>query len=340
MTRIISALILAVTATFCLAQEQPLQLADSAPNRYVVVAGDTLWDISAKFLKEPWRWPEIWRMNQEQIKNPHRIYPGEVLLLERDSAGKPYLRKGTVKLEPQIYATQNAAIALPPIPPNVIEPFISAPLIVEVGALNNAPRIIATQQERINVGNGDLAYVENADPSKSLWNVYRNGSPLFDPADGKTILGYEAFHLGTAKQLRPGQPATFEIQTAKQEIGIGNRLTPIVRPPLIDYVPRKPDSLIEGRIISIYGGIGSAGRGSIVSFNRGALDGIEIGHVLALERNLTINQRDENDRKISVHIPRARAGLLLVFRTFEHISYALVVQADGIIEKNDFVITP
>ena len=338
--RIISALLLAATATLCAAQEKPIQLAQTAPQKYVVVKGDTLWDISAKFLKEPWRWPEIWHLNRKQIRNPHRIYPGDVIILERDGSGRPYLRKETVKLKPQIYATPDESAAIPPIPPNVIEPFLAAPLVAEENELDSAPRIVATQAERVNVGNGDLVYVDNADPAVALWNVYRRGKPLFDPEDGKTILGYEAFHVGTAKQLRPGQPATFEVQTAKQEMGVSDRLSPATHPPFIDYIPHKPDMQVNGRVVSVYGGVGTGGQGSIISINRGARDGLEIGHVLALERNLTVTQRDENDSKVSVQIPPTRIGLIFIFRIFDRISYGLVVQADGTIDQNDFVRTP
>lgn len=339
MIRIISALILATAAALANAAEPPLQLAQSAPERHIVVPGDTLWGISAQFLKEPWRWPEIWRMNREQIKNPHRIYPGDVIVLERDASGNPLLRVETVRLQPKIYAEQ-VSEAIPPIPPNVIEPFISAPLVVEVGALDRAARIVATQQDRVYLGNGDLAYVDDADPAKTQWQVYRNGKPLRDPTDAKRVLGYEAFYLGTATQLRPGSPATFQVQSAKQEIGRGDRLVPAVRPALVEYVPHKPDRLIDGRVVSVYGGVGAAGRGSIVSLNRGVRDGLEIGHVLALERNRTVVQRDEEDRKVNVQIPPERMGLAFVFRTFDLISYALIVQSEGTIEVNDFVRTP
>lgn len=346
MIRIISALVLAVAAALCSAAEPPLQLAVNAPERHIVVPGDTLWGISAKFLKEPWRWPEIWQMNREQIKNPHRIYPGEVIVLGRDANGNPILRVQDNKLQPRIYSEQ-IDTAIPPIPPNVIEPFISAPLIVEVDGLENAPRIVATQQDRVFVGNGDVAYVEGADPAQQKWHVYRKGKPLLDPAypdqnpsDPKQVLGYEAFFLGTATQTRAGSPAVFEILTSKQEIGRGDRLVPAVRPPLVAYVPHKPDFQVEGRIISVYGGVGAAGRGSIVSLSRGAKDGLEIGHVLALERNRTIVERDENDRKVNVQIPPERVGLIFIFRTFDRISYALIVQSEGTIEVNDFARTP
>ena len=338
MIRIISALILAAAAALVNAADQPVKLADTAPQQHIVVPGDTLWDISAKFLKEPWRWPEIWRMNKAQIKNPHRIYPGDVIVLERDMNGNPYLRLQS-KVRPQIYAEQ-LVTAIPPIPPNVIEPFISTPLIVEQGALDSAARIVATQQDRVFLGKGDTAYVANANPAQKEWQVYRNGQALYDPEDSKLVLGYEAFHLGSATQSKPGDPAIFEVVTAKQEIGRGDRLVPAVRPTLIDYVPHRPDGVIDGRIISVYGGVGSGGRLSIVSVSRGGLDGVEIGHVLALERNRTVVQRDENDNKVNVVIPPERFGLAFVFRTFERISYALVVQSEGTVEVNDFVRTP
>ncbi len=338
MIRIISALILAAAAALANAADQPVKLADTAPQQHIVVPGDTLWDISAKFLKEPWRWPEIWRMNKAQIKNPHLIYPGDVIVLERDANGSPYLRLQS-KVRPQIYAEQ-LVTAIPPIPPNVIEPFISTPLIVEQGGLDSAARIVATQQDRVFLGKGDIAYVANADPAQKEWQVYRNGQALHDPENSKLILGYEAFHLGTATQAKPGDPAIFEVVTAKQEIGRGDRLVPAVRPALIDYVPHKPEGAIDGRIISVYGGVGSGGRLSIISLSRGSQDGVEIGHVLALERNRTVVQRDENDQKFDVVIPAQRFGLAFVFRTFERISYALVVQSDGTVEVNDFVRTP
>ena len=339
MIRILCALILTVVVTLCNAADRPLQLSERAPERYIVLPGDTLWDISSKFLKEPWRWPEIWRMNAEQIKNPNRIFPGEVIVLERDSDGNPRLRKQDGILQPRVYSSR-IETAIPPIPPNVIEPFISTPLVIDVNGLDHAAKIVATQQDRVFLGNGDLAYVENADPSQDLWQIYRNGKPLLDPSDSTSILGYEAFYLGTAKQTRPGSPATFEILNAKQEIGRGDRLTPAIKPSLIAYIPHRPESKIDGRIISVYGGVDSAGRGSIVSLNRGTNHGLEIGHVLALERNRIVVERDENDRKVNVQIPPERTGLLFVFRTFERISYALIVQSEGAVEINDFVRTP
>ena len=342
MIRILSAFVLAIFGTLSAgsanAADPAPRLADAVPNQYVVVPGDTLWDISARFLKEPWRWPEIWRMNRAQIKNPHRIYPGDVIVLERDAGGAPYLRLES-KQRPQIRA-ESLSQAIPPIPPNVIDPFIATPLFVEQNTLQTAPRIVATQQDRVFLGKGDTAYVEGADPAQKQWQVFRNGQPLYDPEDPKRILGYEAFHLGSATQMKPGNPAVFEIDTAKQEIGYGDRLVPAARPELVDYVPHAPDQKIEGRVVSVYGGVGSGGRLSIVALNRGGADGVEVGHVLALERNRTVVQRDEDDRHQNIVIPAVRFGLVFVFRIFEHVSYALAVQSDGTIEVNDFLRTP
>jgi hypothetical protein len=349
MIRLFSMFLLAVfgllSAASAGAADPAPKLAESAPGRYVVVRGDTLWDISARFLQEPWRWPEIWRMNEDRIKNPDRIYPGDVIVLERDAGGKAFLRlerQADPRQRPRIYE-ESLSEAIPPIPPNVIDPFIATPLFAEENTLQSAPRIVATQEDRVFLGKGDTAYVESADPDQKEWYVFRNGKPLHDPEVPERILGYEAFHLGAATQVKPGEPATFEITEAKQEIGYGDRLAPAVRPELADYVPHAPERDIDGRVVSIYGGIGigsGGGRLSIVAINRGSNDGLEIGHILAVERNRTITQRNEDDRVENIVIPAERFGLVFVFRVFERVSYALVVQSDRLLVANDFVRTP
>ncbi|WP_409559324.1 peptidoglycan-binding protein [Accumulibacter sp.] len=277
-------------------------------------------------------------MNQEQIRNPNRIFPGDVIILDRDPQGNPMLRLQSSRVLPQIHA-ELIEQAIPAIPPNVIRPFLSEPLIVEAHGLDHAALIVATPQDRVFIGNGDLAYVSNADPAEPNWQIYRNGKPLRDPETDE-ILGYEAFYLGTARQLEAGNPATFEVVTVKQEIGRGDRMLPTVRPPIIAYVPHKPDFSVDGRVISVYGGVDAAGRGSILAINRGAKDGIEIAHVLAVDRNRVIDERNDNDQKIAVQIPVLRTGLLVIFRVFDRISYGLVVQAEGTIDVNDFIRTP
>jgi hypothetical protein len=357
MNRIISALLLALAASFTQAADPtPIQIADNAPERHIVVPGDTLWGISAKFLKEPWRWPEIWRLNSEQIKNPHRIYPGDVIVLDRDANGNPVLRlasKGSGKLEPKIYS-EPVQQSIPSIPANVIEPFVSEPLIVDDISVNGGARIVAMQEERVYLGPGDKAFVAGASdrPNQELWQIYRPGKPLIDPEfqpgmtgyrpDDKTqILGYEAFYLGTARQLQPGEPGVFEIRTFKQEIGRGDRLLPANPPQLVNYAPHKPEVNIDARVVSVYGGVGTAGRGSIITLSRGKNNGVEVGHVLALYRNRSDTFRNpETDQKETIDLPPERYGLVFVFRTFERLSYALVLNSNGSVNLNDLLSNP
>lgn len=339
MIRFLSAFLLVTASLLCSAAGQPIQLADGAPARHIVLPGDTLWGLSSKFLKDPWRWPDIWRMNRSEVANPHRIYPGDVILLDRDGQGAPRLRlQRDAKLVPQIHVERTEE-AIPTIAPNVIRPFLSEPLIIEANGLDSAARIVATQEGRVFLGPTDRAYVGNADPKVDLWHVYRNGNPLHDP-ETRDVLGYEAFYLGTAQQLQPGEPAVFEILSAKQEINRGDRLLPLVRPELMAYVPHKPEKNIDGRVLSVYGGVGVGGFGSVVAISRGKADGLEVGHVLSLLRNRVLEQRDDQDRREQVVVPAHRQGLLFVFRIFERISYGLIVQADGTVEVNDFARSP
>ena len=346
MIRIISMLIFALTANLCSAAGQPLELANDAPASYTVVSGDTLWEISGRFLKEPWRWPEVWKMNKTQIKNPQRIFPGDIIYIARNADGSPLLRlkannkmRDNGRLQPKIYA-ETTDQPIPPIPPNQISPFLSEPLIIDEDALDQSAKIVAVPEDRIFLGNADKVYVDDADPQQKSWQIYRNGKPLLDPQDSKTVLGYEAFFLGTATQLKPGQPATFEIMSAKQEINRGDRLIPAILPDLISYIPHPPEHQVDGRVVGVYGGVASAGRHSIISINQGEAEGIELGHVLTLERNRVIFGRDEKDQKVEITVPPERVGLILVFRTFAHISYALVLQSEASVDTNDFVRTP
>lgn len=338
MVRIIAALVLAVTAGCAFAQE-PIRLVDDPPDRHVVVPGDTLWGISGKFLKEPWRWPEIWHLNQDQIKNPHRIYPGDIVLLDL-SSGQPQLKVATpVRAMPQVYS-EHVRKEIPSIPPNVIEPFISQPLIVEADGLAKAPRIVASQEDRVFLGNGDVGFVTGIAGSDIVnWQVYRPGKPLKDPESGE-VLGYEAFFLGNAKLVQPGEPAAVRITVSKEEISRGDRLVPAAPPNLHSYVPHQPAEKIEGRIVSIYGGVDEAGRYSIISLNRGSGQGLEPGNVIALYRNRVSLGYDDRDRRVSTPIPEERYALAFIFRTFERVAYALVMEASKPVIVGDLVRNP
>jgi LysM domain-containing protein len=353
---------LAGAAWLALAQGD-LEVKDTAPDRYVVQRGDTLWSIATKFLKDQWRWPEIWRMNQEQIRNPHQISPGDVLVLDR-SVSPPQLRLGeavagapgpvgpvlsdadSVKLVPRVYTQPLAAEAIPSISPRAIEPFLTQPLIVEEGGLARAPRILATEENRINLGAGNVAYVTGfGNAEDPVWQVYRAGGPLVDP-DTQRTLGYEAVYLGTVRVTRKGEPATVQIVNSKKEISAGDRLISAPPPTIPQYVPHPPDSPVVGRIIGLYDAFTTSvgGRDSIVSINRGRRDGLEVGHVLAMFRNVAVyDQKDylrSRDRSPLIQLPPERYGLIFIFRTFDSVSYALVMESSRPVQGGDIVQNP
>lgn len=271
-------------------------LASDAPNEYTVVKGDTLWGIASRFLKDPWKWPQIWQMNRDQIKNPHWIYPGNVIRLDR-SGESPHLTmdgvpggpsggteaeatSNVVHLEPRV-RMESLETAVPSIPGNAIGPFLSQPLVVEAGGLDNAPTILATEESRVIVASGDLAYADRIGSDDGVnWQVFRPGAVLRDPDTGE-ILGYEAKYLGDARVRRFGSPTTIEVTRARQEINRGDRLTPAREASYPNYVPRAPDKPIAGSIMSVDGGVSELGQFQIITINRGARDGVEVGHVLA-----------------------------------------------------------
>ena len=359
----------------------PLAIKADAPDRYVVVPGDTLWGISQRYTDSPWRWPELWNMNREQIRNPHLIYPGYVIVLDRERAqlsiGAPGTERapgaaptptpgvppsaapttppgttppgtapGTVRLGPRVRAESLAKQEIPSIPPSVIEPFLSRPLVIEPDGLDKAPTIIATQADRVVLAAGNSAYVRGIGAAKDeTWHVYRKGVALVDPDTNKT-LGYEAVYLGTAQLTRPGDPATVVLTSAVQEVELGDKLVAAGRPQPVNYAPRAPGAQIKGRVIGIYGGVakvGEAGPQQIISINRGKADGVEVGHVFALY-NLGGTVRDatkpRNAPDARLQLPDERAGLAFVFRVFDRISYALIMQITRPVSPLDVVQTP
>lgn len=329
-------------------QRSETKLQDNAPDRYVVVPGDTLWSIAAKFLKDPWLWPQMWKLNRDQLKNPHLIYPGDVIVLQR-SEPQPELKMGeTVVLSPRVRSEDTSKRAIPSIPPRIIEPFLTRPLVIESDGLNNAPRIIAAQADRVFLGAGDVAYVNGIGQAKadSLWQIYRPGKALIDP-EGQRTLGYEAVFLGDAKVIKEGEPATIRILGAQQEIGKGDRLVAAGPITLNSYVPHAPSISIRGRIIASRDGLSETGQKNVITLNQGKSDGIEPGHVLALLRlgrtNLETtpsNKWFEANKVEATKLPDERYGLAFVFRVFDQISYALVMSASRTVQIGDVVTTP
>jgi LysM repeat protein len=264
-------------------------LAAGAPDRYIVVPGDTLWGIAKRFLNDPWKWNDLWKTNQEQIRNPNRIYPGDVLVLDKSAEEMrlKLLRMETVKVLPQIRSEQLAPVAVPTIPTADIEPFLSKPLVIAQNQLVDAPRIVRTQESRVALGAGDIAYANGLSKEKGqYWQIFRPGSPLIDPISNET-LGYVAVYLGEATVKNLGDVSTVDIVSAAQEIYAGDYLQPSPRDITLDgYAPRAPAKKIDARVIALYNQLYETGPNSIITLNRGTRDGLEVGHVLAIYRNL------------------------------------------------------
>lgn len=326
MRNIIFALVFGFSTAALAQAGQPIELAPDAPDRHTVVQGDTLWGIAAKFLKDPFRWPEIWKMNAGEVKNPHRIYPGQVVLLDRNG---PSLRLGNVvKLSPQI-RSEVPPQEIPSISPQAIEPFLAQPLVIEQNSLENAPRIVALQENRVFSGNGDSVYASGVDPKVAQWQVYKPGRPLIDPDSGEA-LGIEAIYLGNARISGPtAQDVTpLTIVSVRQEIGRGDQLVPASRPEILSYMPHPPSQPVEGRVLKLYDGVGVGGRNSIVALSRGKKDGLEMGHVLALySASRTVTNRFGDGQPQTHALPEERYGLMFVFRVFDRVSYALITDA-------------
>jgi hypothetical protein len=329
-------------------------LAPGAPDSYTVKKGDTLWDISGMYLKQPWRWPELWGMNLEEIRNPHLIFPGQVLYLEkigdrarlRTSRGGAGENVEVVRLTPQVRSSP-VADALSSVNMNLIEPFLNEAVIFETNALQDAPRIVATTEDQVLLARGNLAYaIDGKLGPGTEYRIFREPRPLTDPTTNE-VLGYEAVFLGTADYLRPGEtrdlgsgrteviPATLMVTGARREIGAGDRLAPVPPRQFVNYVPHAPQSPIDGQIVSIYGEGLTAGKGQIVSLNRGAADGMQLGNVLALWRQGRALPPSNVFSRTQVTLPDERSGMLFVFRVFDRMSYALITESSTPVRPGD-----
>lgn len=315
----------------------------STPDTYTVVRGDTLWDIAGRFLVQPWRWPQIWEMNRDQIRNPHWIYPGQVILFDRVTgtmrlAGGGTGANQTVRLSPQV-RSEPGVDAIPSIPPEVIEPYLSQPLIVEEARMHDAPRVVASK-ERVVLGKGDIAYVAGvSDPAVVNYQLFRPGKPLRDP-DTNDILAWQADYLGTAEVTRPGTPATVAITSSKMEINAGDRLVAATRAGPITYMPHAPTQAVAGRVIATYQGVAYAGPGMIVAINRGSNAGLDVGAVLAIKSfGRTIVDRTNGSRE-AITLPEERKGLLFVFRVFDQVAYGLITSSGDAVSVGDTVTQP
>jgi hypothetical protein len=321
-------------------------LRNGHPERYVVQKGDTLWDISQRFLTDPWLWPEIWYNNPE-IGNPHLIYPGDTISLAFVD-GKPRLtieradRAGpTVKLSPQV-REESLERAIPTIPLEAIRPFLTETRVVEPGALEAAPYIVAGSDERVMSSESDRIYVRRLDAQPQQgYSVLRKGDAYVDP-DTQQVLGVEARHLGDASTVASGDPATLRVQSYNREILPGDRVLPQQTNEFTgNFFPKAPATQVEGKIIDVVDGVSQIGQFSIVAINRGQAHGLEVGDVLAVfKAGETVRDAFSGKRGDKVTLPDERAGELIVFRTFNNMSFGLVMEASRAMHIMDAVRNP
>lgn len=330
------------------------ELAPDAPDSYTVKRRDTLWDVSKLFLKSPWRWPELWGMNLQQIKNPHLIFPGQILYLDK-SNGTARLRvaqavgttvgpNGTVKLSPRV-REGSLDDAITTVPVHLLESFFNEAVIFDTSEeLLKAPRVVATQEGRVMVSRGETAYVRGEIGGRRDWRLFREPKPLRDPAT-KEVLGYEAAYVGTLELIREGLegtgadgqpvviPSTFTVSSIRQESSVGDRLSPVPPREFDNLVPHAPKQDVAGQIVSIYGEALTAGQNQIVTLNRGAREGVDRGQVLALWRDGAAAKDKVSGQMMK--LPDERHGLLFVFRVFEHMSYALILNVQEPVKPGD-----
>lgn len=326
-----------------LAAAGPIALNPSHPSQHVVVKGDTLWDIAAQFLRDPWRWPEVWHINQ-QIKNPHLIYPGDTISLTYVN-GQPRLGlsrgKRNIKLSPKVHTTALDG-AIPTIPIDAIKQFLTRPYVLDKETLDKAPYVVHFVDEHIIGGAGNGIYVRSIEEgSQGHYEVVRPGKPYKDP-DTKEILGHEALFVGEADLQRTGDPAKLLLTRTEIEAIIGDRLLPVTEQmPLQNFHPKAPDQPIDGRIISVLNGVSQIGQYNVVVLNKGESDGLQPGDILRIDQGgQSLRDQVTPERGDTFTLPYEEAGLLMVFRTFSRVSFGLVMHATKSIHVFDAVRSP
>ena len=324
----------------------PVVVRPDYPERYVVVKGDTLWDIAARFLRDPWLWPEVWHINPE-IRNPHLIYPGDVIVmyfvdgrpvitLEQAPAGIP-----TVKLAPEI-RSMPIEQAVATIPMDKIGPFLSNHRVVSKEELDAAPYIVSSLEEHLVTGPGDRIYVRGLEKEpEPSYNIVRPGEPYVNPDDENDILGYEAVFVGDAFLARAGDPATLDIGDARREAVTGDRLLPVEQRTIDPYfTPHAPQDPVNGRILAVMDGVRNIGQYAVVVVSLGEQQGMKPGTVLAVWQSGREVRDVVQGSRARVQLPEERAGFLMVFRTFDRVSYALVMRATRSLRLQDRVTNP
>lgn len=325
-------------------------LREDHPDVYTVVKGDTLWDISGQFLERPWLWPEVWRINP-QIENPHLIYPGDrihlvwvdgqpQLRLERGDAGRTVRMtpSNTESLEPQVRASPLES-AIPAISLDAIQGFLVQNRVVPPGMLDGAPYVVQGEAERIVLGAGDRLYVRGELNDSESFSIVRKG-PLYVDPQTKEVLGREATYIGIGQAVsQEADIATLLVNSTREEVQIGDRILPTEERRLEStFYPSAPAQDTSGEIISVFGGVTQVGQYDVVVINRGEREGLVAGNVLAVyKRGALARDRIANE---TIRLPSERAGLLMVFRTFEKLSYGLVLETERALAVNDEVKNP
>lgn len=333
----------------------------NAPQEHIVVRGDTLWDISGKFLKSPWLWPKIWEYNPD-IKNPHLIYPGDKIALEYVS-GQPklvvsrdgtrisapiaggvstgdanYAGGNTERLSPRI-RVEDLETAIPTIPADAIQQFLVHPRVITTAEWESSPYVVGNYEGRLISAIGHQVYARGAfPPGQTTFGIYRKSKQLKDPVTGE-LLGFEVLHVSDAKLLQSGDPSTLAIFRNKLETMNGDRLlSRSNHGTQHSYVPRMPKMQGEGRIISLINAITQSGRNQVVVLNLGKRSGVQVGDVMAIERRGgEFVDRNSRSGYETVSLPSTRTGVLMVFRTFDKVSYALVMESTRPIHIQDVV---
>lgn len=319
-----------------------VELSPSHPARYTVVKGDTLWDIAARFLNKPWEWPVVWQENPG-IRDPARLYPGDVIVLD-ESRGTPRLGVGVpseLRLQPEIRITPLSS-AIPLMPVKSVRPFLTHPRVVEDDELSMQPYVVELAEEHVLGGAGGEAYVRSiSDPTPADYIIYRPGAEYRDGETGE-ILGTEAIFVAEATLRQTGDPATVLIGDAEKEVRTGDRLMPAGSESIgFGFSPHAPRASLSGHIIGVLDGVTQIGQFSVVSLDKGKGDGVEIGHVFEIwQKGQSIRDTVRMGFGDTLTGPQQKAGVLMVFQTFERVSFALVMKAERFIHVQDVVRAP
>ncbi|MCW8941898.1 MAG: LysM peptidoglycan-binding domain-containing protein [Gammaproteobacteria bacterium] len=338
------------------APKKEIRVKAQHPRQYTVKKGDTLWGISSMFLEDPWYWPEIWQKNQ-QVQNPHLIFPGDVLtlvyvdgqpqMLVNEAKHKAVQQKSedgglpVKKLSPGI-RTSPLEASIPSIPGDAIRQFLTKPRVVSKETLDTAPYIVGSEDGNLILGSGNRVYIRGEiDKERVRYSVFRPGKALKDPETNET-LGYEAIYTGEVRITAYDDPASADLTYTEREVLIGDRILPEDRSKLENlYFPHVPDKEVTAQIMELNEALTGVAQLQVVTINKGERDGMEVGHLLATFTNGdTVRDRHNKRSSKPVKLPNERTGLVMIFKTFDQVSYAITLESKRVIRNYDYLHTP